>query len=72
LVQNIDCFAEVSPEIVVCDEVIDEIVQDPVTESGKGTDTNNPSILLRSIDSPFQAGKKQGKKMARREIAAER
>jgi hypothetical protein len=44
---------ETDPNIIVGDEIIDKIVQDPVSEGRKRTNANDSAVVLQTIDCPL-------------------
>jgi hypothetical protein len=46
VVHGINCVAELSPKVIVRDEIIDEIIENPMPERGKGANADNPAVVL--------------------------
>ena len=65
-------MAEVHAQVAIDDEVVGEVVEDPMAQGGKGADADHPPIVIEAVDGPLEAGQQVGEEVMRREVAAHR
>jgi hypothetical protein len=70
VVHGIDWVAKSSAKVIIRDKVIGEIIENPMPERGKGTNADNPAIVLKSIDGPLQPSEQKREKIPGGEVRA--